>query len=448
MTQLLCTLSMLALMALAVTACGDDSKTETPPAKTGTLKVRVDTTTDGVTGICYDVAIRDGANAIVTTRQRTCVESPQALEFEEECSAEPGRVTHTVSVTIAALWIEDETPYDPSVAGAADLALVVNPCANGCSVQVSCVEKATREANLNLTILPPATQGFLDIAINGSLPDTDGSERTPGAPVQLSTDPMICYGLEVTDGLGEAVEAPQVLCASKLGDGAGGVSVVALCNARSGRTATRVAVSLVGVFREIPDNFDDQNPGPGVKAEYGFTCTNNCIQTIECVADEDVAVTFEPVIRRVYIPGTFDISVNNTLTGEGSETVAGGCYSTDVANAKGDVLIGQPGLCSAFNPGGSGAAGVAFSGPCDSTPYTDDADGRTTDHVVTLKLLSLYAAEGAPAASGTEPSETLEGYANPCSDEAPCVVNATCIEAEPTTVTIAAETVFSMPEPL
>jgi hypothetical protein len=269
------------------------------------------------------------------------------------------------------------------------------------------------------------------------MPTAPGTPR-PNALV-TAVLPFACYRVDVTDGLGEKMLDNRVLCAWHYGDGSA-LSYVLPCNARSRAVEHRIEVAVSGLFQSVPDAPIDTDPGAGDLAAYAVTCADDCVQTVTCVENQDIAVSFGPTIARQYLAGTVAVDIQNTLSGAGATNVAGGCYSIDVENFVGEALIGQPGICSEFHelPDGS-STDVRFSGPCDGTPYDDGEDATTRAHTVTVRLVSLYDAANTPSTSGSLPEVGLEGWVNPC-PESGCIDTFECVEGGDSAILFELET--------
>jgi hypothetical protein len=279
---------------IVTAACVDESRSTEPPTDPeGTVRISIDVTSQGIEAICYDVEVRDGLNALVLDEPRLCRQASEGLALTRElvCKAASGRANHSLTLRLAGVWLEDETPYDPTTTNAGDLALVTDPCPDGCTVQVNCTKDLEREASMSLSVLS-SRQGVFDLQIK---PTGPGRPR----PNALGTAvlPFACYRVNVTDGLGDKVLDNRVLCAWAYGDGSA-VNYLLPCNARSGAVEHLIEVEVSGLFLTVPDVPADTEPGAGDLAAYAVTCADDCAQTITCVDEIDTTVTFAPIIAR------------------------------------------------------------------------------------------------------------------------------------------------------
>lgn len=86
------------------------------------------------------------------------------ISYVAPCDAQEspeGNALHTVT-----LWVDRLCTTGTGSDCAQELQGWVDPCVNGCNLDVACVENADVPVTFNLTIMSPARQGFFDLAVN------------------------------------------------------------------------------------------------------------------------------------------------------------------------------------------------------------------------------------------------------------------------------------------
>ncbi len=408
--------------------CGDDGGEPTPPAeKTGTLVVRLAPPGGPITGACVSIVVRDGEGTTVLEEARECAAAGDDLVWETSCAAMPGRLTHAVELRVVAAWAVGGSDYAPREEGPRDLAALTNPCPNGCILQGSCAADTERSVTFDIGFEKKAVPGDVDVTIAPTLTAPMGEADVPTT---------LCWNLATTNASGAAVGAPTRACSGGEGEEPLAVAVTTACDAAIGEAANGVALSLAGVF--IGDVTDDG--GAGVALDYEATCDGGaCTAAITCDPTAPAAVAFAPALRRIYPVGLAHVNVAATISGAGSEAVAGGCYTLVVANSQEQELVNRTALCSAFHAAETeGAADLRFSAPCDTTPWGDGGNS----HAVALVLESLHDAENSPEMSGLPPTATLDGYTNPCPVDEPCQAVFACTDDAEVEVDFAIDLLF------
>jgi|GEM_PF-3101310 len=416
---------LIILPTVTALGCGDDPKPVKAPPKIGTMVIEIGAQKAPISMTCYDVVLKDGANTLVGEKKRECLAVGQAFTWSNECSAELGRLTHAVTVHVVAAYLADGTPVTDDPNGPGDLAELVNPCPNGCTIQASCDADKERRVTFDLPVTEIAYQGFLDIAVETAI-----SAETAEADVPA----FLCYALTVKDSEGTVVFTQANLCDDAFGrPNTHSLSYVATCDAHPDRAVNTISLSLTGVFLESRVATTD-DPGAGVRGEYGFTCDNDCVREVTCVQNSDITVAFAPTLRRIYPVGVANINVGTTVTGDDGEPVVGGCYTIAVANSQDQELVNQASICTEFHGvAAGGPADISYKAQCDSTPWPEG--GKT--HTASLTVESLYAAGAEPTASGLPPTATIDGLTNPCPAGTPCTMDFECDEDVEATATFA-----------
>ncbi|TNF35984.1 MAG: hypothetical protein EP329_05665 [Deltaproteobacteria bacterium] len=130
----------------------------------------------------------------------------------------------------------------------------------------------------------------------------DGGDAGPGvaisvAPLTLSGVTNASYHLVVVNGSGEVV-TDVVVTADQYGDGAGSLSYVAPCDADDNDNAVQLT---------LLDLYEQGSATPIAPATYVNPGTLS--RTVTCLADADVAVTFDLTIARAATQGFFDVAI-------------------------------------------------------------------------------------------------------------------------------------------
>jgi len=121
------------------------------------------------------------------------------------------------------------------------------------------------------------------------------------APLSLAGLTDASYRLTVTNGAGDEVWT-RVIGSQRFGDGAGSASYVGTCDAASNpNTVSLAVVGLSDADGALTPGADFANPAPD---------DDPLTVEVACVADVDVAVTFELTIARAARQGFFDVAIS------------------------------------------------------------------------------------------------------------------------------------------
>ncbi len=141
------------------------------------------------------------------------------------------------------------------------------------------------------------------------------SSETPrvGQQLEIAARPLTlpgitdaCYDLSATNGLGDPIWTKPNVCANQYGDGEGAITYIGTCDASS---VTAAATTVTLVLKSLYTG----DPAVAVATtEYANPCPSSapCQQTVTCIENADVPVTFNIAIMRDAEQGFFDIAVN------------------------------------------------------------------------------------------------------------------------------------------
>ncbi|MBL8783957.1 MAG: hypothetical protein JNJ59_03560 [Deltaproteobacteria bacterium] len=139
------------------------------------------------------------------------------------------------------------------------------------------------------------------------------------APLTLSDVADACYGLTVYNtprasiGPGAVVWTQPSLCASRFGDGEGGLTYVGTCDASPSGRINTVALVLNGLCATAGcDVANAADPRTLPVARYQNPCpsTRPCLLERPCSENADTQVEFNLTVMRAANQGFFDIAVN------------------------------------------------------------------------------------------------------------------------------------------
>ncbi|MFO0747346.1 MAG: hypothetical protein U1F43_17015 [Myxococcota bacterium] len=118
-------------------------------------------------------------------------------------------------------------------------------------------------------------------------------------PLQLDGVENACWSLSVVNGATPpaTVVALDPVCADTFGDGTGGITYVAPCDASPGAELHRVTLRLRALY------------GPGGVALTDWVDPGPLVRDARCVANADTAVTFDVTVARSARQGFFDVAV-------------------------------------------------------------------------------------------------------------------------------------------
>jgi hypothetical protein len=127
---------------------------------------------------------------------------------------------------------------------------------------------------LELTLLPEAHQGFIDLAVT-----------SPEGQFAAG----LCYTLRLVNGVGVQVFSPSgPICSTDYGDGTGGdITYTMPCD-------TETAENTLTLWLHPPEgvvNFD--NPCPALDSGTVETWADGCSKTVPCTKNEDTPVSFD-----------------------------------------------------------------------------------------------------------------------------------------------------------
>jgi len=134
----------------------------------------------------------------------------------------------------------------------------------------------------------------------------EGRLRVDVAALTLPGLTNACWSLTVESGTGDTVWSRADLCADDYGDGAASLSYVGTCDASFGAAANVVTLELQSLHMGDP-------PALLPSGDYANPCPvgeDRCQQTVDCVEDADVPVTFDVAVVRRATQGFFDVAVS------------------------------------------------------------------------------------------------------------------------------------------